>query len=87
MSKERFLYLSLEVRDGERKYSCNSVHTIPPKKRIEAFAENYAKDFYGGKSEPYDGGYYYCGGEVHVSVHHYRLITKEEFDILNRFLP
>jgi len=85
--KEKFMFLCIEVRDGEREYHSNSVHTLPSRRKISKFADNYAKEFYSSKPQKSDGGYYHFGGEVHVSAHNYREITKEEYDVLNRFIP
>lgn len=84
--KEKFVFLCIKVRDGEREYYCNSVHTISSRRKLDKFADDYAKEFYMSKPEAEDGGYYHFGGEVHVSANNYREITKDEFDILIRFL-
>lgn len=86
-NKEKLIHLCLEVRDGEREYHCHNVHSIPLEKTLEEFSNDYAKSFYSSEAYEEDGGYYHFGGEVHVSVHSYKEITQEEFDVLKRFLP
>lgn len=82
----KYLYLELESRNGEYEYHHKSVHQLPVKTNEDEFGEDYARDFYGGGSDEQDGGFYFNGGEIHVSVNKVQLITKEQYDVLTKFI-
>jgi hypothetical protein len=84
-----YLFLNLEVTDGERAYNCLSVHLIHSNDYLD-YAKQWAKSFYGDPNsdseESIDGGWYQVGGEVYVKLHEVKLITKTEYEVLKRFL-
>ena len=92
MKKTKFIFLSMEVRNGEYEYSSQSVHEISSRRSIEKFAREYAKTFYGGEAFQYDkpidpdGWWYFNGGEVAARCSVVEEITKEEYETLNKFL-
>lgn len=84
----KHIFLFLKERNGEYEYLHRSVHEIPDGKQSTAnkVAKNYAKEFYGGKPEKEDGGYYFHGGEVFVKVYSWQFISEEKFNALREFL-
>lgn len=87
-SKNKYLLLRLEERNGDYEYIHRSVHRLQDGRNTtaEQTAKNYAKKFYGGKADPEDGGYYFNGGEVFVEVYSWDLICEEDFNVLAKYL-
>ncbi len=87
-NKNKYLLLRLEERNGEYEYSHRSIHRLPDNRKAttDRYAKNYAKEFYGGKADPQDGGYYFIGGEVFVDVNSWDFISEEGFNLLNKYL-
>jgi hypothetical protein len=92
--KTKFIFLSMQIRNGEYEHSSESVHEIPACKTIRKFGQEYAKDFYGtppkafqynDKIDP-DDWWYFNGGEIAARVRRIEEITKEEYDVLKRFI-
>ncbi len=83
-----YMILILEERNGEYEYYHRSVHELPDAREtsMRKFAEDYLKGFYGGKSEKEDEGYYFHGGEVYVRISSYGIISREEYNVLSRYL-
>ena len=85
----KYLFFSMFIRNGEYEYSSNSVgyRSATDKHTLEYWGDKHAKTFYGSKPEKeQDGdGYYFNGGEVYVRCRVVMEITKEEYDILNKF--
>lgn len=88
VNNNKYILLRLEERNGEYEYIHRSVHRLSDGRKATAdrFAKNYAKDFYGVKSDPQDGGYYFNGGEVFVEVNSWDFISEEDFNLLNKYL-
>ena len=78
--------MTIDVRDGEREYSCNSVHEINSRKNTEKFAKDYVKDFYGKASEIDCDTYYFFNCEIACHVSRVEEITKEQYDVLKQFI-
>lgn len=80
--------LCLEERNGEYEYLHRSVHILPDSRSTTAnrFARNYAKEFYGDKSKPDNGGYYFHGGEVFVGVNSWQFINEKDYNTLRKYL-
>jgi len=88
MKKTKFVFISLEERNGEREYTHNMVREIPAsvKDEWDWADKQQAAQFYGGEPEATEDGYYFNGGEVCVSVKGTRVITEAEYKVLSRFL-
>lgn len=90
--KMKYIFLEMKIRNGEYEYSSQSVHELPARKSTEKFGRDYAKDFYGGKPFQYndkidpDGEWYFNGGEVAVRCKEVQEITKEEYEVLKKYL-
>ena len=82
------ILLLLQERNGEYEYLHRSVHEIPDGREgtAEKFSKNYAKNFYGGKANKEDGGYYFYGGEIHVRVNFWQFITEEDYCVFKKYL-
>ena len=87
-NKNKYLSLRLYERNGEYEYIHRSVHRLPDgrKATAERTAKNYAREFYGGKADPQDGGFYFNGGEVFVKVNSWDFISEEDFNVLAKYL-
>lgn len=88
MEKSKYILVVLRERNGEYEYTHRSVHELSDSKATTAkrFVREYLKTFYGGKAEKYDDGYLFHGGEVYVRESTWNFISKEHYDILNRYL-
>lgn len=84
----KYIFLTLEERNGEYEYTHRSVRQLPDSKTktAERFVKDYLKGFYGGKAEKEGEGYYFNSGELFVEVTSWRFISKEDFNILNQYL-
>lgn len=85
-SPSKFVYMNLEVQDGERRYSCKSVHEIAGNIDPMAAADKHASMFYFGTPEKESESYFFNGGEIAVTVKGAREINKYEYDVLSNFL-
>ena len=81
-----YIYRELKTREGEREYYHKGVHELPEGTDPNEFVEEYLKNFWGLEGEEEDGGYYFFGGEIHTSVYNVTVISKEEYDVLNKFI-
>lgn len=88
MKKTKFIFATLNERNGEQEYSCKLVREIPKSSDEWKWVEkNILKGWYDDENaEKSDNGYYFFGGSLHVKVSLVQVITKEEFDVLNKFL-
>lgn len=86
-NNSKYIYLCLKERNGEYEYSHKSVHELPDNRLATAkrFANNWLMQFYGGKPEFEDGGYYFHGGEVYVEIESWQFINQEEFQIVKKY--
>ena len=81
-----YIFLSLKIRHGEYEFYSPSVHEFEDKRDVNAFSDAYAEHYYNGPSEYEDGGYYFNGGEVHVSVYQAQYIDEDDYEVLNKFI-
>jgi hypothetical protein len=88
IKKSHYMFVVLRERNGEYEYYHRSVHEIPDAKRttMKKYAERYLKEFYGGKREKDDGGYYFHGGAVFVRIQQYHAIEQKEYGVLREYL-
>ena len=82
----KYVFITLRVRNGDYDFESKSVHEIKSEIDGSDFAEKYASDFYGDKSYEDNGRYYFNGGEVAVDVRRAQEITKEEYNVMSKFL-
>jgi len=86
-NNSKYIFLTLEERNGEYEYTHRSVHQLSSNKTsVESFVKSHLKRFYGGEVEKEDNGYYFYGGEIFVQISSWRFISKKDFDILGQYL-
>ncbi len=83
---KKYIFLILEIRNGEYEYESLTIHEIDSRKNSDEFAEKYASNFYGSKGKKEDYGYYFNNGEVAVEVKYVKEATKAEYEVLKKFL-
>ena len=86
-TKTKYIFISLEIRCGVYEFTSHTIHKIPNDKSKLKFADNYAKTFYVDENKPFqdEEGYYFYGGEVAVKLSLAEEISKEEYEVLNKF--
>ena len=79
MDNTKYIFLTLEERNGEYEYLHHSVHQLPDSKTMTAkkLVKDYLKGFYGGKAEKKNDGYYFFSGEVFVKEYSWRFISEK----------
>lgn len=84
----RYIFLLLEERNGEYEHTHRSTLMLPDEqtKTAERFVKKYAKEFYGGKAEAEDGGYFFHNGEVFVRIRGWEFISEDHFQTLSQHL-
>ena len=85
-NKTKFILIEMKVQNGEYEYRLKSVHEISARKNVDKFANDYAKTFYGNLSYSDGDTHYFNGGEVAVRAGATNILTKEQYDILNRYI-
>lgn len=79
----KYLYIRLEVRDGEREHIHHCLHTTNAKS-IEFAAERYAASFWGGEStHDKDGNWIAWDGEIMIKLEKVQKIAKNQYNFLN----
>lgn len=86
MKKTKYCFIRISERNGEQEYTFPLVRELESRKSIEKYTDEIARNWYGGEPKKEDGGYYHIGGCVHVSVDSYREISKQDFDVLSKYL-
>lgn len=89
LGKYKYVFLSIETRDGEREYTQDRVHRIDKEDSIDKFADEFVKTYFDDEDEESgeeDGGYYQLGGQVHCSVKKVMEISKEDYEVLKRYI-
>lgn len=86
--KNKFIFVGLVIRQGAFTYNTNKVYEIPEEIDTLKFSEqtviNYHADQPFQKEEEYNWWYFY-GGQIAVMLETAEEITREEYDILNKF--
>lgn len=82
----KYVFLMLKIINGEYEYESVGVHGIHKDINIEEWAEDYASDFYASKGDVDGDTYFFNGGVVAVRVRSIENITKEEYDVLSKFI-
>lgn len=84
---KRFYFLNVAERNGEYEYNHKSVMELPhDTDPIKYFHDTYPKDFYGGSVFEENDGFYFNGGEVCVCTEPFKEITKEEYEVLKKYI-
>jgi hypothetical protein len=85
---EKYIFSKFKILNGGFEYSELSIHAIPKISSTEKFVRDYASNFY-DDGEMYDGNrdkYEFNGGEVIVEVKDFKEISKEDYDVLVKYL-
>jgi len=85
MKKVKYIFVSLEIKCGTYEFSASTVHEISKKIDTLMFSNNYAKLFYSEKPDKNGDWYNFFGGEIAVKCKAAEEISKEEYDVLNKF--
>lgn len=86
----KYIFLKLELRDGEQEHSSETVLEVPNGKTVDQVSREYLEGFW-GDSEPYDAedenddSVEYPNGVV-GSIDRCFEIPKEHYDILKQYI-
>ncbi|MHB8261074.1 MAG: hypothetical protein ACYDEC_12445 [Bacteroidia bacterium] len=83
--KKKYIFVSLQIKSGEYEFNSHTVQEISSKKHTKSFGNNYAKTFYSDFSAKEGDWFYFNCGEVAVRCTASEEITKNEYDVLNKF--
>jgi hypothetical protein len=83
----KYFYRELKSRNGEYEYSHKAVFPAEDKETAEGMVRETARTFWSDTSTEDDGTFYHNGGEVCIEAQTITEISKEEYDVLNKFLP
>jgi len=88
MEKKKYVFMKAKEINGFYEYYHRSIHTVDASdyERINKLMNEYLVDFYGGKSEKCNDGFYFNNGEVYVEVSSCKLISEEHYNILSQYL-
>lgn len=91
MSKTgKYIYRTLETRDGEREYTHKSIHQFDEplsENEVNEFLEDLVQTFWGENNTGKESeGAYWFFGEIITSIGVWEFITEEEFNVLKRFI-
>lgn len=80
--------ISIDYRDGEREYTHKHLVTFLVENGLQKGCEDWFNELHNpnGEHKEEDGGYYLSGGEYHVKLANYQEITKEEFQVMKKYL-
>jgi hypothetical protein len=81
----KYILIHLQVQNGEYRYDCKSVHQTKCK-NIYFAGERHAAGFYGGLDGRNGEWWEFNGGEVAVRCSLVHELTKQEYEILNKYL-
>ena len=84
----KYYFKEIGVRTGEYEFELKSTHTCDEDQDINNILDEYIQDFYGGECEDmFDNEeYYFFGGEVAVCLNRVTEVTKEEYEVLKKYI-
>jgi hypothetical protein len=80
----KYLFIHLEVQDGERRHDHRVLHTTKAK-NINFAAERYVATFWGYSSRPFKGDWWHVG-EIALRLKRVVKLTKSEYNLINRIM-
>lgn len=86
MKKAKFVFIQVKIQCGEYEFNSKSVHEISSRKSVDKFGKDWVKDFFGKKAWVDGDTHYFNGGEVAARVSNVQEITKEEYQVLSKFM-
>lgn len=84
----KYIFLQLELRDGDREHLSETVLEVPDDKTIEEVSNTYLKEFWGDsydEENESDDSVEYSNGVVGKIERCYE-ISKEHYDILKQYI-
>lgn len=84
--KRQYVFIKIKVQFGEHSAVIKDVFEIGARRSLEKFSKDWAANFYPNKSHSDGDDHYYNGGEVAVRLLSYQGISKEQYEVLNKFL-
>lgn len=86
---QRFYTYSIDERNGEYEYTHKGVVALDDGTSPDEWLEDYTSDFYGGEDnkpdEDHKGGYWF-NGEILCWAGGTQEISKDEFDVVNKYI-
>jgi len=87
----KYLYLMIEVQDGDRGYDCKETFSLDVDIDVDKFAEEYAQTFMGDEStveeRSHGNGWYWDDAmETMCRLYTHREITEEEYETLRQYI-
>ena len=85
----KYLFIVLELTDGEREYLSKTIHKVVDKIDSIIYADHFARDFWlTDEYEQNDGDDYYIhfGGELITRVHTVKEISEAHYNVLKLYL-
>lgn len=83
----KHIFIELNERNGEQEYRQHSLVVANDDEIPENVAEQEAKYWYDATTaEEDETGFFHLGGTVHVSVKRVEVISKEVYDVLNKYI-
>ena len=83
---KRYYYINVGIRTGEYTFNSKSVHFDESTTPLVDVGYEYCRDFYGRESDEERRGFFFNGCEVYVWCDEIKLITEEEYNVLNNFM-
>ena len=78
----KYLYIRLEVQDGEREHTHHCLHITKAENIIFA-AERYAASFWGKSTHDEDGKWHTEGDQMIIEYKKVEELTKKQYNFLN----
>jgi hypothetical protein len=84
----KYYFRVIGVRTGEYEFELKRVEALPSNVDPKQHFTNIAKNFYDGGEQWFENKeeFYFFGGEICAWVEDYKEISKEEFEVLNKYL-
>jgi hypothetical protein len=84
----KYYFRVIGVRTGEYEFELKRVEALPSNVDPNEHFTNIAKNFYDGGEQWFENKeeFYFFGGEICAWVEDYKEISKEEFEVLNKYL-
>lgn len=86
--KTKFIFVSLDVKNGGFEYGAQSVHEVSARRTANRVGEDCAKNFYSERPFKFsltDEWFHFFGGEISVRVRNAEEITQAEYEVLKKF--
>lgn len=84
--KRQYVFVKIKVQCGEYSFTIKDSFEISARRSIEKFSKDWVANLYTNKSHVDGDDHYFNGGEVAARLLSCEGITKEEFEVLNKFL-